>query len=786
MADLYLMWKQTKTGSYVNNYIGAGFAVFPCHSIKENGNCTCGLVGCKNKGKHPACKDGFKDAVMDFEQAAELFQFREDLNIGIACGMQSGITIIDVDPRHGGDESLAKLESLLGALPHCPVVLTGGGGRHLVFDRPDMKIPNRSNAFGKEYPGLDIRNDGGYVVWPPSLHESGRHYEFSDDFFDIDFPPMPDQWKMLGSASHGVRKDKIVDRHQNSGNQSDWTPDDVWGMLEVLDPDMGYSDWISIGMALHKEGFDIDLWDRWSSRGSKYNGIGDLDFHWRSFNKSGTRTIGTIVEWATLQGWHPERRYEERVTSQAAEDTIAPLVKKMLAKSAPPAVAAPISAPEKKEKPIKESSKSKQEKTKGYVPKFGFDPMTLPGGIGETIRWITKHAIYEQPELALLNVLAFAGAVFGRRYASPVNTRTNIYMVGIARTGGGKEHSCGMITRLAMESGLSPYMGPNSIRSDIGLLKGLMTQSSQLLMIDEFGMMMQALSDRGADFNKKSIITAITKLYSKSGSAYNHGDVSDPRAAKIILAAPNLCIYGTTTEESYVPSLRRIAIVNGELNRFIVIPSRNKLIPKRRMPVMEKNEDLVNWWHDYAPSIRDKLAVTANSATTVPDPTIVEWGDCDDMQYKILMEQTAMCESEHPMRFLWSRLYENTIKIAMIFAIARDKESPKFEAIDLEYAYSIVKSSVEYMSDLSATGMAETQQESDHLEIMNAIREVGTITRRDLLRKFRKYKKREMDDIIGGLVEEESLMIERTVPATGGRPTIVYHFINDEDNNANI
>jgi len=101
-----------------------------------------------------------------------------DANVGIAIGAESGLVVLDVDPRHGGTESLEELETRHGRLPLSPVVLTGGGGTHSYFAHPKGgTVPNRTNFAG--LPGLDLRADGGYVVAPPSVHASGRAYEWS-------------------------------------------------------------------------------------------------------------------------------------------------------------------------------------------------------------------------------------------------------------------------------------------------------------------------------------------------------------------------------------------------------------------------------------------------------------------------------------------------------------------------------------------------------------------------------------------------------------------------------
>ena len=97
-----------------------------------------------------------------------------DANVAIVTGSLSGVVVIDVDPRHGGSESIAALEREHGPLPATVEARTGGGGRHLYFAHPGHSLHNRVDV----YPGVDVRADGGLVVAPPSLHPSGEHYRW--------------------------------------------------------------------------------------------------------------------------------------------------------------------------------------------------------------------------------------------------------------------------------------------------------------------------------------------------------------------------------------------------------------------------------------------------------------------------------------------------------------------------------------------------------------------------------------------------------------------------------
>lgn len=148
------------------------FAVFPCH-----------------RDKSPFTKNGFKDATRDFTQIQTWWSHWPNANIGIATG-ESGIVVLDVDPRHCGDQALEGLEAQHGKLPLTPEVLTGGGGRHLYFKSPEGLVLSSN---GKAGPGLDFKASGGYVIAPPSIHESGREYtwEHSARIDEVELADLP-------------------------------------------------------------------------------------------------------------------------------------------------------------------------------------------------------------------------------------------------------------------------------------------------------------------------------------------------------------------------------------------------------------------------------------------------------------------------------------------------------------------------------------------------------------------------------------------------------------------
>lgn len=163
-------------------YAERGVKVFPCYEITPEGDCACPPTHksrdqhgrCGSPGKHPRTRNGVKDATTDPDTIRRLFSGdARHANIGGAMG-DSGYVAIDVDPRNGGDDSLADLQRDHGTLAETPIQHTGGGGVHYVYLRPELPhVRGPRNGLGR---GIDVKADGGYILLAPSNHLSGKSY----------------------------------------------------------------------------------------------------------------------------------------------------------------------------------------------------------------------------------------------------------------------------------------------------------------------------------------------------------------------------------------------------------------------------------------------------------------------------------------------------------------------------------------------------------------------------------------------------------------------------------
>tara|TARA_R100001594_G_scaffold150532_1_gene212198 strand:+ start:4932 stop:7508 length:2577 start_codon:yes stop_codon:yes gene_type:complete len=82
----------------------------------------------------------------------------------------------------------------------------------------------------------------------------------------------------------------------------------MWALpLEAVDD---HDIWITIGQSLHSlDDSLLDSWDEWSKQSGKYK-KGECRNRWRSFDKGGARTLGSLFHHAKENGWKPSEDHK--------------------------------------------------------------------------------------------------------------------------------------------------------------------------------------------------------------------------------------------------------------------------------------------------------------------------------------------------------------------------------------------------------------------------------------------------------------------------------------------
>jgi len=98
-------------------------------------------------------------------------------NIGVVTGSVSGIVVVDADTR---EDAVWWWQNR----PRTGLISRTGRGVHFWYKYAPAR--NMAHFDGR---GVDVRGDGGYVVAPPSIHPTGKQYEWTLEGEMIQFDP---------------------------------------------------------------------------------------------------------------------------------------------------------------------------------------------------------------------------------------------------------------------------------------------------------------------------------------------------------------------------------------------------------------------------------------------------------------------------------------------------------------------------------------------------------------------------------------------------------------------
>jgi hypothetical protein len=409
------------------------------------------------------------------------------------------------------------------------------------------------------------------------------------------------------------------------------------------------------------------------------------------------------------------------------------------------------------------------------------------GAIAQFIDHVVSTAPSPQPWLTLGAALPMFGAAAGRRYAGPTNLRTNLYSIGIARSGGGKDRPLSACTELMIAAGLANHVGSSKIASGSGLITAVTRNPSIFFPIDEIGFLVSAASDRRrAPKHIVEIMDIFTEFYPRAngtflGTAY----ANDKERPREVIEQPCLCLFGVTTPRVFWGALSSANLEDGSLARMIIFESENdypdlqhNLTPKH-MPeqLVEITKAIANGADGHNPF------PIGNAAAIAPKPYTVPYADASAAAMWIEMRETQLSLSRandnDAISGVIARLAENAAKIALVKAISDNPRAPAITVRDLEWAMSIAKRSVDTLTQAAKENVADTEHETLSKRVFRLIADAGQagIDGTSLSRKTQFLDRRRRADILAGLAEAEMIRVMEIPRADGkkfGTPKYLY------------
>lgn len=409
---------------------------------------------------------------------------------------------------------------------------------------------------------------------------------------------------------------------------------------------------------------------------------------------------------------------------------------------------------------------------------FPADLLAPPGFVGELCRYGLSTAYMPQPILIVGNMLAFFGAVIGRKVMVASGLRTNLYCLGVGDSGCGKDHSRQVVKMICEAAGIMQMLGGEDVSSDTAILDAAHAQPSILFQWDEIGHFISHATSKFAQNHQRAIPPLLTKLFSSArGKMLGKQFANQPLRKDI--DQPNVCLYGTTVPRRLYDGLSSGEIADGFLGRMLVFqsdaaePVEQDVVPA---PVPASIVKMVQTWFHYTPPPPSDLGNITRATGTFPqlvpmEPDAVAAFKAFRSRCKQHKQDTRLSGLDP----IWSRAVEHATKVALVVASGEMMGTPSITGTTAAWSIKLVEHLTGSLIQAVGHSVADNEHERDVLKVLGLIRRAGAsgLSQRDLSRRTQWLTSRRRNEILTDLLHSERIgRAERK--GTTGYAAIVY------------
>jgi hypothetical protein len=382
---------------------------------------------------------------------------------------------------------------------------------------------------------------------------------------------------------------------------------------------------------------------------------------------------------------------------------------------------------------------------------------------------IVDTAIKPQPWLAVGASLCAIGALMGRKYRTETNLRSNLYVVGIADSGAGKDHARNAVKEAFIAAGLHHYLGGNRIASGAGLLAALQRQPALLFQKDEFGHFLSSIADkRRAPAYKSEIWDLLVELYTSAGGTFLGSEYADQKERpRVDIVQPCCCLYATTVPGPFWTALRQAALFDGGLARLLVFESPDVADSNLKARQVDNvPSDLIAALQAIdrgsGQSAGGGNLASVNGACIMPAPfTVGMTPEAEQIFMELDKQQTACLRSidDSAQAAIHARQWENTAKVALILAVSENPQSPLIGEQHAVLAQDYVERCIQTILRGAEQFLADNLIEEYTKRVLRLIAQAGKagISKNAITRKTQYLTKQQREEILQTLVISEQV-----------------------------
>lgn len=670
----------------------------------------------KPESKLPAIKGWTKycnELPSDQEYATWANTFQKS-NLDLCLGSASGIIALDFDAT---DPQIIDLIEHM--MPESPVQRNGSKGWVRFFQY------SGEESFALKYNGqvvFEILSNKKKVTIPPSKHPSGIVYSWEDNsLLDVDkksLPRLP-----LGLIPEIQNKLRML----IPGTESSSPTKLINGRNDALSSECGKL--IQEGKPLHEALTQLIEFDKQNHEQPLFQ-----DIHEWGHNEAFTNALtfySNHLKSVNAKRFQKHQEYEIPITASSVNETY---LEEIL----------------KKKEQNKEELKNIKENGLTINP---------PGALGELTKYILSNSYVKQPAFALSASLSLIATLIGRKTMFQ-GVASNLYLLNIASSGSGKDQPMQEVKNILSEINAFYLLGAGDYVSDASLMDELGTSPCRVDIVDEASGLLKGVTSGNQGYNGK-MADILCELYTSSTSRFLGRMTADGR--KGMCDRPNVSLLCATTPTGFSESVNRKAIEKGLLGRFLIFKGDSKQ-PANRIETKAKisnelKEYLLFWKNFEAPSHSDYKLGDVNQKTYEIQASPEANQKLSEIFKSLDAERRNEPEDSNLLPII-SRMYQQTLKIAMVSACSRIKKGlPVVDVIDVDFAYKVILYFRGIMEEVVNNHIFSNETEAKYVKVYNLIKKSGEgISQPDFNDATRWLKPKERETIIRELINDKKII----------------------------
>ena len=408
-----------------------------------------------------------------------------------------------------------------------------------------------------------------------------------------------------------------------------------------------------------------------------------------------------------------------------------------------------------------------------------------PGVLKDIYEYSEEIAHISQPAISMQAALSLGSVALGRMYRTDMNNFSSLFFMCIAKSGQGKENVKTVVETILDRAEHSDLMAGDGYTSSGAIYSLLRYKPTHITVMDEFGKRLESIS-KSSNSNKEDALQVLMETWGRCHGVlrpdnYSMMTLTNKQQKEVLdrsTIKPAITLVGMSVPKNFYGALSTGRIVDGFLNRFIVVESHVPRTVGKMVSFVEPPQSTYDWVSHVRQVDNEMEQISRDNAELDFKQRIIKFDDdsndlFDKLAYKLVDQQNAL--EKEGLEVLLSRTREKAMRLALIGALADDRKTKVIKGDVTQWAIDYVYYYDQMLIENCKDKVAGSEMEGRIKQILSFIRSQGDwgISKRDIDRReiFRSMKSYEVKEIIERLKNSGEIQ-EKDLKAKGtGRPT---------------